>query len=229
MPKKDQLNILVTAGPTHEYIDPVRYITNLSTGAMGYAIAMAAKQRGHNVTLISGPVSIPARPGIKPISVVSGWQMKKTVEEYFPDCDCLVMAAAVADFRPRFIAPQKIKKAKSMLLELEENPDILKGLANKKGRRVLVGFALETRDLIKNAKIKLKQKNLDMIIANQCTKNNQPFGDKKLSLCIIDKEDKEEGFIDITKPKLAGIILDRIEKLWYSQKSNVNRKQCLKT
>lgn len=219
---KKKINIIVTAGPTHEYIDPVRYITNPSTGVMGYEIARRAKLKGHNVTLISGPTNNPKPAGVKVVDVVTAWQMKNAVDKYFAACDCLVMAAAVADFRPQSVFSGKIKKKKSLSLILEQTPDILAGLVHKKAGRIIAGFALETENLIKNAKFKLKNKNLDFIVANLYSKNTIPFGSRNVSLYIIDKEDREEGFINLSKSRLAGIILDRIEKLWYKS-INISR------
>ncbi|MFH1778227.1 MAG: phosphopantothenoylcysteine decarboxylase [Candidatus Omnitrophota bacterium] len=215
MQKKGKLNILVTAGPTREYIDPLRYITNLSTGVMGYEIAKAALCRRHTVTLISGPTNIVPPRNLRVINVTTAQQMKQAVDSVFKNCHCLVMAAAVSDFRPKIIHKHKIKQKRSLTMTLEKTPDILAGLSSKKGRRIFVGFSLETENLIENAGEKLKNKNLDLIVANEYTRKNNPFGKNKTSLYLIDKAAKKEWFRNITKRKFASIILDKIEKMWY--------------
>jgi phosphopantothenoylcysteine decarboxylase/phosphopantothenate--cysteine ligase len=160
------VKFLITAGPTREPIDPVRYLSNRSSGKMGYAIAQAALESGHEVTLISGPVNLASPAGAKLVSVVTSDQMFDAVHEHAPDCDVLVMAAAVADYKPATIAPRKIKKKNAELaLKLIPTRDVLASLRQDR-QCLLVGFAAETNDLEKNAQRKLRAKNCDLIVAN---------------------------------------------------------------
>lgn len=162
------MNILITAGPTREKIDPVRFITNYSSGKMGYALAEAALLDGHDVTLISGPVSIAAPDGVKLVRVESAAEMASAVHAHAPAADMLIMAAAVADYRPVNQLAGKMKKSPgNLILELERTEDILGTIgANRRPEQILVGFAAETEDLEENAIGKLKRKNLDWIAAN---------------------------------------------------------------
>lgn len=170
------MKILVTAGPTREFIDPVRFISNRSSGKMGYAIAGAAVRRGHEVVLVSGPVSLAPPPGLTMIRVVSAAEMQSAVEKNVFACDALVMAAAVSDWRPARVHVNKMKKRNSpATLDLEPVPDILLGLAAGKGDRIFVGFAAETENLLDEARAKLEKKNLDMIVANDVSRADAGF------------------------------------------------------
>jgi phosphopantothenoylcysteine decarboxylase / phosphopantothenate---cysteine ligase len=161
-------NILITAGPTHEAIDPVRYLSNRSSGKMGYALAAACAKQGANVTLISGPCKLPTPTLVKRIDVISAQDMYTVVMAHLPGCDLFISAAAVADYRPKTIAPQKIKKKEDTIqLTLVKNPDILLAVSKQTPRPLLVGFAAETENLIENARKKMQEKNLEAIIANQ--------------------------------------------------------------
>jgi phosphopantothenoylcysteine decarboxylase/phosphopantothenate--cysteine ligase len=163
-----QMNILITAGPTREKIDPVRFISNRSSGKMGYAIAQAALDSGHEVTLISGPVNIAAPSGANVVQVVSAAEMADAVHKFAPEADVIIMSAAVADYRPINPFDSKMKKMPGKLtIELERTEDILLSLGKKKRQgQLLIGFAAETDDLEKNALGKLARKNLDWIAAN---------------------------------------------------------------
>src|SRR5277367_2620148 len=162
------LNILITAGPTRERIDPVRYLTNRSSGKMGFAIAAAAREAGAHVTLVTGPVHLPTPTGVTRIDVESARDMYAAVHRQVDKADVFIAAAAVADFQPVSVAKQKIKKqGGSVKLELEPAPDIIKSVADMAKRPFVVGFAAETNDVEDNARIKLKRKKLDMIAANQ--------------------------------------------------------------
>ena len=197
-----RLSIIVTAGPTFEFIDPVRFISNRSTGAMGIAIARAAKNKGHKVFLIG--------PGENLTAV----QMQKKVLRTFKTADAIVMAAAVADYRPLKISSSKIKKtAKSINLKLVKNPDILEALGKHKGNKILVGFALETENFYKNAHQKLKKKNLDFIVANRLTKKQNVFGENKTSVLIIDKYGDKEYLENQSKKVIAERIIKKIEQI----------------
>jgi phosphopantothenoylcysteine decarboxylase/phosphopantothenate--cysteine ligase len=169
LPNQDLLKkrVLVTAGPTREAIDPVRYISNRSSGKMGYALAEAALKRGAAVTLITGPTDLTPPGGVALVKVETAEEMYNAVATRFDRCDILIMAAAVADFKPRQMKTSKIKKSNTTeAIEIEETTDILKELGKKKSHQILIGFALETDALIENAKTKLKEKNLDLIVAN---------------------------------------------------------------
>jgi phosphopantothenoylcysteine decarboxylase / phosphopantothenate---cysteine ligase len=162
------LNVLITAGPTRERLDPVRYLTNRSSGKMGFAVAAAAREAGAHVTVVSGPVQLPTPAGVTRINVESARDMYAAVHRQIGDADIFIAAAAVADFQPVTVAKQKIKKqGGSVKLELEPAPDIIKSVADMAKRPFVVGFAAETNDVEDNARLKLKRKKLDMIAANQ--------------------------------------------------------------
>ncbi len=172
------VRVLVTAGPTHEAIDPVRYIANASSGKMGYAIARAFLRAGAAVTLISGPVALDAPEGAEVVHVTSAEEMLAASEEVFARVDAAVLAAAVADYTPVRVADHKIKKSEGGLrvIELKETADILKALSAAKGPRVVVGFAAETDDLIAHATEKLTSKGCDLIVANDVSRADSTFG-----------------------------------------------------
>ena len=216
--KKDLSNqrILITAGPTLEPIDPVRYITNRSSGKMGFALARMARRRGAEVTLITGPhyLTLPRRD-IPQIVVSDAREMHEAVMDYFEDSHIVIMAAAVADFRPRDILTEKITKRKNgvYLLEMERNPDILKELGEKRRNHILVGFAAETSELMENAEVKLKEKNLDLIVANDVTQPGAGFGVDTNIVKILDAAGKVKKVPLLGKDEVAHIILDQVVKL----------------
>ena len=169
--------ILITAGPTQEPIDPVRYIGNRSSGKMGYAIAEAAASMGAEVTLVSGPVSIKPPKGVNILHVQTAQEMFGATLPLFGSCDVAILSAAVADYRPAEVADQKIKKSsEDLTIGLESTPDILKSLGEEKSNQILVGFALETNDALANAKGKLEKKNCDLIVLNTLTDKSAGFG-----------------------------------------------------
>lgn len=180
------MKILITAGPTREAIDPVRYISNRSSGRMGYAVAEAAAAKGHHVVLVSGPVSIPAPAGVRLVPVVSAIDMKAAVNAHLGWCEALVMCAAVADWRPKRVRTQKIKKmGATPVLELVKTADILAGAAARKGNRIFVGFAAETGgDFEKEAERKREKKRCDMVVVNDVTAPGAGFdvGTNRVSL-----------------------------------------------
>lgn len=179
MKKLKRKTVLITAGPTREYIDPVRFISNASSGKMGYALAEEARKLGARVILVSGPTDLKPPKGIRFIPVISAFQMKKQVDKVFPKADYVISTAAVSDYRPAKKSKKKIKKTSKYLnLKLIQNPDILESLGRKKTKQKLIGFALETGNIIKEARKKLKQKNLDLIIANSVSniQSNQAQG-----------------------------------------------------
>jgi len=205
-------HILVTAGPTREKIDPVRYISNYSTGTIGYEIAGRARKRGLSVTLVSGPTLLEAPKGVRLVLIESALDMRKAVLKRIKSADCLIMTAAVADWRPKYSARRKIKKPGVRNIELTENPDILAEVGRLKKHRVVVGFALETENLEKNALKKLKDKNLDIIVANRLTPKKNVFGDNTVDVVMIDRFGNRTKMFDKRKSKLAEIILDKALK-----------------
>ena len=206
------MRLLVTAGPTRERIDPVRFISNYSTGTFGYEIAKEAKRRGARVTLISGPTSLEAPYGVKFIRVESALDMQRAVIRYLKWCDCLIMAAAVCDWRPAIAAKRKIKRGRAKkTLELIENPDILYEIGRRKKKGFIsVGMALETENLGKNASEKLKNKKLDIIIANRLKPKSSLFGERLVDVLMMDRFGDKKTFSNKSKTELAKIILDRI-------------------
>ncbi|MDP3038828.1 MAG: bifunctional phosphopantothenoylcysteine decarboxylase/phosphopantothenate--cysteine ligase CoaBC [Deltaproteobacteria bacterium] len=206
--------ILVTAGPTEEPIDPVRFLSNHSSGKMGFALARAARRRGAEVTLISGPTALPVPPQMRSIAVRSAAQMREAVLNHLESASILIMAAAVSDYRPKQKAPEKIKKSKlETVLELELNPDILAEAGKKKNSRIMVGFAAETENLLQNTREKLEKKNLDLIVANDVTLPGAGFKADTNIVKIMDRSGKVEELPLMTKEDLADRILDRIALL----------------
>ena len=208
--------ILVTAGPTYEPIDPVRFIGNRSSGKMGFAIANAAAQRGANVTLISGPVALGTPKNVSRIDVETAEQMLDAVTKQAKKCDAIIMAAAVADYAPKKPASNKIKKNEStqgLTLELQPTSDILRSLGAKKNGTVLVGFALETENEVKNAKEKLRKKNLDLIVLNSTRDEGSAFGSDTNVVTIISKDGRTEKLSKMPKFDVAVEILNRVATL----------------
>ena len=202
--------ILVTAGPTRERIDPVRFLSNYSTGTLGFKIAEEAKRQGHAVTLVSGPTPLKP-PGVRLIRVESALDMRRAVLKEFPKSDCIIMSAAVSDWRPTAVSKTKVKRGGArVILELVENPDILKELGRRKKDKVLVGFALETENLEGNAVKKLREKNLDIIIANKLGAGSALFGDNPVSALVIDRYGKRTMLRRKSKEELAKIVLDKV-------------------
>lgn len=201
--------ILVAAGPTRERIDPVRFISNYSTGTFGYEIAREAKHRGYSVTLVSGPTRLEVPSGVKFIAVESSADMRKAVLAEFAKSDCIIMTAAVADWRPKYSAKRKIKRRPRKIIELVENPDILAEVGARKKDKIIVGFALETENLERNALKKLKDKNLDLIIANRLGRSADIFGDNTIDVVTIDRFGNRDRIYGKSKRELAEIILDK--------------------
>ena len=207
--------VLITAGPTYEAIDPVRFIGNHSSGKMGFALAEAAASRGADVTLITGPSSAKlTSKGIKRLDVMSASEMLEKVQEYWSESDMGIFAAAVADYRPSTIAPEKIKKKEeSIQLELVKNPDILKWAGeNKSNTQLLVGFALETTDLLKNGQSKLIGKNLNLIVMNTLQDEGAGFAGETNKVSILDDRNNLSSFELKSKSEVADDILDTVMK-----------------
>jgi phosphopantothenoylcysteine decarboxylase/phosphopantothenate--cysteine ligase len=203
--------LLVTAGPTEEPIDPVRFLSNRSSGKMGFALARAARLRGAQVILVSGPSVLPAPFGIKFIPVRTAVEMREAVLENLAQASVLAMAAAVSDYRPRGTSPEKIKKSGAeWTLPLELNPDILCEAGQRKGKRLLIGFAAETENLLANARKKLKEKNLDLIVANDVSLPGAGFAVDTNIAKLIDPSGKVEELPLMSKEDLADRVLDRV-------------------
>ncbi|MFZ5943836.1 MAG: bifunctional phosphopantothenoylcysteine decarboxylase/phosphopantothenate--cysteine ligase CoaBC [Bacillota bacterium] len=215
------IKVLITAGPTQEPIDPVRYISNRSSGKMGYALARCAQQRGAEVTLISGPTNLDKPGGVNFIPVETASQMFLEVEKHFSRQDIIIKAAAVADYRPEKFNETKIKKTdEDLFLKLEKNPDILGYLGKNKGNKILIGFAAETNDLRKNAENKVNKKKLDFIVANDVTQEGAGFGcdTNKVTLFFADGRYKDLPLA--SKEEISHEILNEVLTLIKGVKEN---------
>ena len=206
--------LLVTAGPTCEDIDPVRYITNRSSGKMGYAVAESGARRGAKVILITGPTALTAPEGVERVDVRTAEEMLAAARKHFPACSLAVFAAAVADYRPAEPASSKIKRGKEALtIRLEPNADILATLAKEKGERVVVGFAAETSQVAENARKKLAQKNADLIVANDVTAEGAGFDHDTNIVTLFSRDGRELPLPRMSKAEAAERILDEALRL----------------
>lgn len=216
LPKQDfdGVKMLVTAGPTCEPIDPVRYITNPSTGKMGFALAEAARDRGARVVLVSGPTHLESPAGVETIRVRTAAEMAKAALGKARGCKVVIGAAAVSDFTPAKTADHKMKKKDgNITLKLQPTVDIIAELGKRKGKKILVGFSVETRDLIENSTEKLQKKNLDLIVCNDVTQAGAGFATDTNIVTILDRDGGAEQLPQMTKLETAHTILDRISKL----------------
>ncbi|AEG60561.1 phosphopantothenoylcysteine decarboxylase/phosphopantothenate/cysteine ligase [Desulforamulus ruminis DSM 2154] len=213
------LMVLVTAGPTREPLDPVRYLTNRSSGKMGYALARAAAQRGARVVLVSGPTGLTPPPEVQLVPVETAQEMYEQVLQYGSGAAVVIKAAAVADYRPLQLSDQKIKKKDTQLtVQLTQNPDILAELGRRKAQgQILVGFAAETCNLQKNALDKLHRKNLDLLVANDVTLPGAGFDGDTNQVRIFGSQGQEESLPLMNKHKVAHGILDRVSRLYHSR------------
>jgi phosphopantothenoylcysteine decarboxylase/phosphopantothenate--cysteine ligase len=206
--------VLVTAGPTVEDIDPVRFVSNRSSGKMGYRLAEAARDRGARVILVSGPTSLAAPQGVEVVGVRSAEEMRRAVAERVGGATVVIAAAAVSDYRPAAASVSKVKKTDGgITLDLVRTPDILKGLGEAKGARVLVGFAAETDDLVANARKKLEAKSLDLVVANDVTAAGAGFGGDTNAVVLLRRDG---GRVDVplaSKREVAERILDEVRAL----------------
>jgi len=206
--------VLVTAGPTCEDLDPVRYLTNRSSGKMGYAVAEAAARRGARVILVSGPTSLEAPAGVERTSIRTAEEMQRAVQEKFPESSIAIFAAAVADYRPVQSFDQKIKRDKQPLtLSLEATPDILASVAKNKGNRLIVGFAAETERVAENARKKLTAKNADMIVANDVTAVGAGFDHDTNIVTLFARDGRDLPLPRMSKTEVAQRILDEVVRL----------------
>ncbi|MEG1408270.1 MAG: bifunctional phosphopantothenoylcysteine decarboxylase/phosphopantothenate--cysteine ligase CoaBC [Terrisporobacter sp.] len=208
-------SIMITAGPTVESIDPVRYLTNRSTGKMGYAIAKMAADRGADVTLVSGPTNIEVPSNIKKlVKIESAKDMYDAIIDNFDENQVIIKSAAVADYKPKSYSDKKIKKSNDNLaIELDRNKDIAYEIGKIKKDKILVGFAAETNDLIENAKGKVQKKNLDFIVANDLTEEGAGFGTDTNIVKIIDKEGNISKYPQMKKEEVADVVLDKVKLL----------------
>jgi phosphopantothenoylcysteine decarboxylase/phosphopantothenate--cysteine ligase len=211
--------VLITAGPTREELDPVRYLSNHSSGKMGYAIARAARNRGARVILVSGPVELAAPQKVELVPVTTAMEMHAAVMAHCRQADVIIKAAAVADFRPQTRAGGKMKKGQSerLTLELERNPDILAELGRQRCRAVLVGFAAETDELLANAHAKLTGKGADLIVANDVTAAGAGFGHDTNIVRFLDRSGQVEELPCLPKAEVAARLLDRVQALLREQ------------
>jgi len=208
------VNVLVTAGPTAEDIDAVRFVSNRSSGKMGYRVAEAARDRGAKVVLVSGPTSLRAPRGVLLVAVRSAEEMAAAVQQHAAAAEIVVMAAAVSDYRPASAAPGKLKKTDGpAVLELVRTPDILQSLGAQKGKRILVGFAAETEQVEEYAAGKLRAKNLDLIVANDVSRRDAGFGGDRNAAALIDATGDTVLVPLMSKRELAERILDRVVEL----------------
>jgi phosphopantothenoylcysteine decarboxylase/phosphopantothenate--cysteine ligase len=212
--------VLITAGPTREKIDPVRYLTNRSSGRMGYALAEAAIRRGARVLLVSGPTALTPPASAELTRVESTEQMRDAVLNLLPQATIVIKTAAVCDYRPKSTAGQKMKRKGPMTLDLEPTPDILKDISLKKGTQILVGFAAETENVLENARQKLVSKNLDAIVVNDVSREGVGFDTDRNAVTIITRDDVVE-VPETTKWEVAQRVLDQVVRLRQPRNSSV--------
>src|SRR5215813_190134 len=204
--------VIITAGPTQEPIDPVRHISNRASGKTGFALAEAARQRGAQVILVTGPTHLEAPFGVQCIRIQTALEMRQAVLDHYAEADVVIKTAAVADFRPQFVSQEKVKKdAAELSIPLERNPDILAELGQRKGQRVLVGFAAETQDLLANAAQKVRSKHLDFIVANDISDPSIGFAREDNRVNLLDAAGQVEELPTMAKGHLADHILDRVQ------------------
>ncbi|MGQ4808083.1 Coenzyme A biosynthesis bifunctional protein CoaBC [Candidatus Entotheonellaceae bacterium PAL068K] len=207
--------LIITAGPTQEPIDPVRHISNRSSGKTGYVLAAAAQRRGAQVILVSGPTHLDAPTGVQCLHVQTALEMRQAVLDHFDQADAVIKTAAVADFRPLRRAEDKVKKdAAEINIPLERNPDILAELGRQKGQRVLVGFAAETQALLQNAQQKVQSKNLDLIVVNDVSDPSIGFASDHNRVHLLEADGRVEELPTMTKTRMAEHILDRVQRLF---------------
>ena len=210
------LRILLTAGPTREPIDPVRYLSNYSTGYMGAQLATEALRRGHRVTVVHGPTAEPFPDGATAISVERTAEMARALRRHAPRADAVIMAAAVADFRPVRPSRVKLPRAGRRLIALKATPDLLKTLPRQSGQ-IVVGFALETEQVLDRARRKLREKGVDLLLAQRAGPVKSPFGRTRVRAWLLSREGTIEALGTREKPSISRLLLDKIEALWYGQ------------
>ncbi len=205
------MKFIVTAGPTREFLDPFRFISNPSSGKMGFALARAARERGGEVVLISGPVNLNPPPGVEFVPVTSAREMRSAVRAHLPGAGAVIMAAAVCDYRPAHYSPHKLKKGPAARpLSLVRNPDILGELGEDKGDLILVGFSAETENIVDNAGKKFKSKHLDLIVANDISAPGSGFGSETNRVIVIAGDGAGEEWPLLSKDELAARLIERV-------------------
>jgi len=217
-PSCKKRKILITAGPTREMLDPVRFISNMSTGEMGYSLADIASKKDWDVTLISGPTALKPPKLSEYIAITSAAELKKACEKEFPKHDVLVMVAAVCDFTAQRKHDHKIHRTHTKQLNLKRTPDILAALGKKRAGRLAIGFCLETERWLENAKSKLKRKHLDGIVANYYTKTHIPFGKRRINTAFVTRDGQITHLKHKTKRQIASALLKWIDEI-YRKKS----------
>ena len=208
--------MVITAGPTREPIDPVRFISNYSTGYMGAQVAREASRRGHRVTVICGPISEPVPASARVIPVEQAQEMDRALRREARSADVIIMAAAVADYRPVNVTAGKLKRKGRLTLRLQATPDLIGRLPRRAGQLV-VGFALETDQVVAQAAAKLREKRLDLVLAQQATASAKPFGRREVQAWLVEPGGSVTRLGMRSKPQIAGVLLDKIEALWYGQ------------
>ena len=215
------LHVLVSAGPTREYIDPVRFISNPSSGKMGYAVAEAALRKGFRVTLVSGPTHLTPPAGAALVPVTTALEMKDAVTKAFPACDALIMTAAVSDYRPAKRLHQKLHKtAPALTLELQRNPDIIREVLRQRTHQVVIGFAAETDDMLASAAQKLESKGMDMIIANDVSRAETGFGSDMLDAVALFRSGERAPLGLVSKQRVAEYIVEQLKRLVQERQRN---------
>ena len=215
--------LLISSGPTREPIDPVRFLSNYSTGYMGYCLAREARRRGYGVTVVSGPAAWRPLPGARVVRVEQAGQMRQALARHLPTADALIMAAAVCDFRPAKRAAAKLPRHSTQRLSLIATPDILASLPVRRGQ-VRVGFALETSASLARVAGRLKRKRLDLIVGQSANGRGGPFGQQPVEAVLLSAAGGVRRLGRIAKPRLARALLDEIEQLWYGGVPPTKRK-----
>lgn len=213
------LRVLIGMGPTREPIDPVRFISNYSTGYMGARLAAEALARGHQVTVVNGPSRERLSRGIRAIPVEQAREMERTLRQEARKADAIIMAAAVSDFRPVRCAASKLPRRNRLRLSLEATPDILARLPRRQGQ-VIAGFALETAAVLSRARRKLRRKRLDLLVAQWAAQDRPPFGRRRVRAWLLARDGTTKALGDVSKPAVARVLLDKVEALWYGQRGS---------
>ncbi len=211
---KKKLKIVISCGPTREPLDPVRFISNYSTGTLGLTLARLARRRGHEVVLVHGPIEVPKDLKVRKVSFETVLELMKALRREVPRCDVLYMVAAVSDFKPLVASEFKIKKGGRFLnLSLVQNPDVLKSMRRFKKDKIYVGFSLESKHLFKHSYKKLKDKDLDLIVAQHVDERTRPFGAVRIGATIIESSGRRVGFDGISKEALSRYLIRRVDAL----------------